>query len=88
MSNGTNKAMSEHCHNPLCVAPVVSHPKAVKPRRYCCDGCKLDAWAFRRVSKLLLPLGSKGWEILRILQKEDVPVCKDFPEQQGGKKWT
>jgi len=61
----------EECLNPLCKSPVTTHPKAVQPRRYCRDRCKMDTWALRRVSRLLLPLGSKGWEVLQNLENGD-----------------
>jgi len=61
----------EECLNPLCKSPVTTHPKAIQPRLYCCDRCKMDTWALRRVSRLLLPLGSKGWEVLQNLKYGD-----------------
>jgi len=62
--------MFETRRNPLCTVPLGERKR--KPRRYCCDGCKMDVWALRRVAAMLLPLGpARGWEILENLKNGD-----------------
>jgi len=62
--------MFETCRNPLCTVPLGERKR--KPRRFCCDGCKMDTWAFRRVAAMLLPLGqSTAWEILQSMGNGD-----------------
>ena len=57
--------MAEICSNPLCEHPVVTHPKAIYRRRFCCNQCNMDTWALRRVAEMLLPHGqARAWEIL------------------------
>jgi len=63
---------SESCRSLVCDNPVETHPKALHPRRFCSNHCKLDTWAFRRVAAMLLPLGqSQAWEILQSMGNGD-----------------
>jgi hypothetical protein len=41
------------CQSPFCDVRFEQTGMKVKPRRYCCDECKLDLWAIRRAAKLL-----------------------------------
>jgi len=60
---------SESCRSLVCDNPVETHPKALHPRRFCSNQCKMDTWALRRVAEMLLPLGQvAAWAILKKLE--------------------
>ena len=42
----------EKCASPVCSVEFEPSGLAMEPKRYCCDGCKMDVYAFRRVAKL------------------------------------
>ena len=42
----------EKCASPLCSVEFEPSGLAIKPRRFCCDECKIDVYALRRVAKL------------------------------------
>ena len=42
----------EKCSSPVCEVKFEPSGLAMEPRRYCCDGCKTDVYALRRVAKL------------------------------------
>jgi hypothetical protein len=50
--NGTPEGLAT-CQSPFCEGRFEQTGMKVKPRRYCCDECKLDLWAIRRAAKLL-----------------------------------
>ncbi len=52
MQNEHKRGVSKRCLNPYCDSPVVTHPKAVHARKFCCSQCRLDHWALRRVAEL------------------------------------
>jgi hypothetical protein len=51
----TSSSNSERCQNPVCNTPLEPLENGWRrtQRRFCSDGCKMDAWAIRRVRKLL-----------------------------------
>jgi hypothetical protein len=51
----TRESHSERCQNPVCDTAVESLENGWRrtERRFCSDGCKMDAWAIRRVARLL-----------------------------------
>jgi hypothetical protein len=40
------------CLSPLCYVRFEPSGLEMKPGRYCCDECRMDAYALRRVAKL------------------------------------
>jgi hypothetical protein len=50
--NGIPEGLAS-CLSPLCAVSFRQTGMKIKPRRYCCDACKLDVWAIRRAAKLL-----------------------------------
>jgi hypothetical protein len=54
------------CASPVCSVSFKQTGMKIKPRRYCSDECKLDAWAFKRVSKLLEGLADE--RVIQILR--------------------
>ena len=54
------------CASPVCSVSFEQNGMKIKPRRYCSDECKLDAWAFKRVSKLLEGLADE--RVIQILR--------------------
>jgi len=62
--------MSEACSNPICgnpIEPETENRWRRTPRKFCCDGCKHDAWAIRRAAELLALLpAEKKLEILAV----------------------
>ena len=54
------------CASPVCSVSFRQTGMKIKPRRYCSDECKLDAWAFKRVADLLKDLSDD--EVLRIVR--------------------
>jgi hypothetical protein len=55
------------CQSPFCDVRFEQTGMKVKPRRYCCDECKLDVWAIRRTAKLLEGLSDE--EALKIVRR-------------------
>ena len=43
----------EKCASPTCEVKFEPSGLAMEPKRYCCDACKMDVYALRRVRKLL-----------------------------------
>jgi hypothetical protein len=43
----------EKCASPTCQVTFEPSGLAMEPKRYCCDACKMDVYALRRVRKLL-----------------------------------
>ena len=56
MQERYEQGVSEKCFNPLCENSVVTHPKAIHPRRFCSDQCRLTRWILGRAAKLLSTL--------------------------------
>ena len=42
----------EKCSSPVCSVEFEPSGLAMEPKRYCCDSCKMDVYALRRVAKL------------------------------------
>ena len=42
----------EKCASPTCEVKFEPSGLDIKPKRYCCDACKLDVYALRRVAGL------------------------------------
>jgi len=42
----------DKCASPVCSVEFEPSGLAIKPRRFCCDECKMDVYALRRVAKL------------------------------------
>ena len=42
----------EKCASPVCSVEFEPSGLAMEPKRYCCDSCKMDVYALRRVAKL------------------------------------
>ena len=42
----------DKCASPVCSVEFEPSGLAIKPRRFCCDECKMDVYALRRVGKL------------------------------------
>lgn len=56
------------CESPVCDVRF-KQSGTVRPRRYCCDGCKMDVWAIRRASKLFEGLSDS--EVIVIVRAGD-----------------
>ena len=63
--NGTPEGLA-NCRSPFCDVRFEQTGMKIKPRRYCCDGCKLDLWAIRRVAKLIAELSDE--QALKIMR--------------------
>jgi len=73
-----------NCQRPFCDVRFPQTGMKMKPRRYCCDECKVDAWAIRRVAKLLAKLSDD--EAIQILKGE--PMKQTDPMKFAAKlKW-
>jgi len=55
------------CEGPFCSVRFEPSGMKIKPKRYCCGECKMDAWALRRSAKLLTNLSDA--EALKILRR-------------------
>ena len=42
----------EKCSSPVCDVEFEPSGLDIKPKRYCCDGCKMNVYAIRRVAKV------------------------------------
>ena len=61
-----SQSLSSECANPLCKAELPASTR--KGKRYCNQGCKMDAWVLKRAVALLEPLGRvKGFIVLQEL---------------------
>jgi hypothetical protein len=58
------------CASPTCGVTFAPSGLDIKAKRYCCDECKMDAWAIRRVAKLLD--GRSDQDKLKALRGENV----------------
>jgi hypothetical protein len=56
----------QKCASPVCQVRFEPSGLDIKPKRYCCDGCRMDVWAIKRASKLLERFTAD--ETLRILR--------------------
>ena len=72
MQETHKQGVSGKCLNPLCKSPITTHPKAIHPRRFCSDQCRLTRWVLGRAAKLLSQLQSvEAGEVLkRMLEQE------------------
>ena len=54
------------CESPFCSVRFEQSGMEISPKRFCSDACKMDAWALRRVRKLLEEVSDQtALEILR-----------------------
>jgi hypothetical protein len=55
------------CESPVCSVEFEPSRLYIKPKRFCCDQCKMHAWVIRRASKLLDGLtDEKKLEIMKV----------------------
>jgi hypothetical protein len=54
------------CASPVCSVSFEQTGMKIKPRRYCSDECKMDAWAFKRMARLLEGLADE--RVIQILR--------------------
>ena len=76
MQNEHKRGVSKRCLNPYCDSPVVTHPKAVHARKFCCSQCRLDHWALRRVAELQEARNGQG-DYSAIKVGERAPISLD-----------
>jgi hypothetical protein len=68
MDRTRNKPATEvTCASPLCSVQFAPSGLAMRPKRFCCDRCKVDAWHIREVSKLFKGLSDQ--QVLKILRE-------------------
>ena len=53
------------CESPLCAVSFPESGLACKPKRFCSDGCRLDAWAIKHVAELFGVTVERMVEVLR-----------------------
>jgi hypothetical protein len=64
-TNGIPEGLAT-CESPVCDVRFEQTGMKIKPKRFCCDGCKMDAWVIKRAAKLFGPLSDeRALEVLR-----------------------
>ena len=59
-----SESQSGQCANPVCGAWLPESSR--KPRQFCNDKCRMDAWVLKRAVSILSPLGQeRALSILR-----------------------